>query len=204
MSARLPFQVRRATTDDLPQLAALWEAAQFPVADLEKRFTEFQVAENAQGEIVAAIALQITAADGKIHSETFADFALSDSLRPRFWERLQSVAQGHGLFRLWTEEQAPYWRKDAGFSAPSGEALGRLPEEFGPPRPGWLAMRLKDETADPNLIEAQFAMFREAERARREKMLRWAHAVKIGGTVVAALLFIFALIVLISFFRNRR
>ena len=45
-------RVRRATLDDLPALKPLWESMRFSVEDLEKRLTEFQVAENAQGEIV--------------------------------------------------------------------------------------------------------------------------------------------------------
>lgn len=204
MSARHSFPVRRATTDDLPQLSLLWAAAHFPTEELEKRFTEFQIAENAQGEIIAAIGLQISTADAKIHSETFADFALSDTVRPLFWERLQSMAQSHGLFRLWTREAAPFWRKDAGFSTASNETLDRLPESFGLRHDGWLALRLRDETADPNLLEAQFVLFREAEQARREIVLRRAHAVKIAATVFAALLFLFALVVLFSFIRNRR
>jgi len=34
-------RTRRATTDDLAQLQALWGEARFAVEELEKRFTEF-------------------------------------------------------------------------------------------------------------------------------------------------------------------
>ncbi len=140
----------------------------------------------------AALGLQVAGADGKIHSETFADFALSDTVRPLLWERLQLLARNHGLFRVWTEEAAPFWKKDAGFSAPPADTLGRLPEAFGRTRGGWLALRLREESADPNLLEAQFALFRDAERARREKLLQRAEALKMAGTVIAVLLFLFA------------
>jgi N-acetylglutamate synthase-like GNAT family acetyltransferase len=192
MNAPGAYHIRRATTDDLAQLMALWEAAALPAAALEKQFTEFQVAEDAQGQIVGAIALQVAAADGNVHSESFADFALSDTLRPLLWERLETLARSHGLFRLWTVETAPFWKKDIGFSS----APGQPPEAFGPARGQWLALRLKEESADPNALEAQFNLFREAEKARREKLLQWAQALKTFGTLIAALLFIFGMCVL--------
>ena len=203
VSARGTFQIRLATVDDLPLLKPLWQEAQFSETDLEKRFTEFQVALNDQGAVVGALALQVAGADGRIHSETFADFALCDTLRPLLWERLQGVARNHGLFRLWTEEGAPYWRKDAGFSTPPAEALSRFPEAFGPMHGGWIALRLRDESADPNLLEAQFALFRQAEQAKRDKLLQRAQFLKMAGTAIAAALFVFALALLVWVVRHR-
>jgi N-acetylglutamate synthase-like GNAT family acetyltransferase len=193
------YRVRRATTDDLEQLTALWTTAAMPAAELEKQFTDFQVAEDEAGLIAGAIALQVAESDGHIHSEAFADFALSDTLRPLLWERLQTAARHRGLFRLWTAETAPFWKRDAGFST----ATGQPPETFGPARGSWLTLRLKDEGADPNLLEAQFSLFRDAEKARREKMLQWASALKTVGTVIALLLFVFAMGVLFWVFRHR-
>jgi N-acetylglutamate synthase-like GNAT family acetyltransferase len=198
------YQVRRATTDDLAQLTALWQTAHFPVAELEKRFTEFQVAASPTGEIVAAIGLQVAGTDGKIHSEWFTDFALSESLRAPLWDRLQTVATNHGLFRLWTDESAPFWKRGAGFSAPPGDLMTRLPPDFGETRGGWLVLRLKDESADPGLLEAQFAMFRDAERARLEKLLQRAHTIKMIGTGIAVALFLLALATLVWFVRHRQ
>ena len=193
------YRVRRATTEDLAQLTAVWAAAALPAAELEKRFTEFQIAEATDGRIVGAIGLQVAGADGKIHSETFADFALSDTLRPLFWQRIETMARNHGLFRLWTAETAPFWKKDAGFSAASVPP----PEAIGPAHGAWLTLRLKDEAADPTLIEAQFNLFREAERAKREKLMQRAAALKIVGTFIAVLLFVFSMVVLFWFFRHR-
>lgn len=197
------YQVRRATMDDLPQLSELWKTAQFPAVDLEKRFTEFQVAATPTGQVVAAIGFQVAGTDGRIHSECYADFALSDALRPLLWERLQSVAQNHGLFRLWTEESAPFWKKGAGFSKPSGETISRLPADFGEARGGWLVLLLKGEAADPALLEAQFRLFRETEQARREKLLQRANALRMAGTGIAVLLFLFALGLLLWIARHR-
>jgi N-acetylglutamate synthase-like GNAT family acetyltransferase len=193
------YRVRRATTDDLEPLKVVWAAAGLPAAELEKQFTDFQVAESAEGLIVAAIGLQIDGAHGKIHSESFVDFALTDTLRPLLWARLETMARSHGLFRLWTAETAPFWKKDAGFTSTSGPP----PEAFGPANGPWLALRLKDEAADPNLLEAQFNLFRDAERAKREKLLQRAAALKMFGTFIAVLLFLFAMGMLVWFFRLR-
>ena len=190
--------------DDLAQLAKLWRAADLPVAELEKQFTDFQVAEEDEGKLAAAIGLQIEGSNGRVHSETFADFALTDELRPALWGRLQVVAQNHSLFRLWTEESAPWWRKGAGFSTPSDELLQKLPESFGPRHPLWLSLRLKEEGADPALLDKEFALFKETERLRREKLMHRGRVLRIIGTLISALLFLFALGVLFHVLKNRR
>jgi N-acetylglutamate synthase-like GNAT family acetyltransferase len=198
------YRTRRATVDDLAPLAELWQAAHLPVAELERRFTDFQVAEDQQGELAAAIGLHVNGGHGRVHSETFADFALTDALRPVLWERLQVVAQNHGLFRLWTEEAAPWWKQNAGFSVPSDEMLQKLPESYGPRHAAWLTLRLRDEGADPALLDKEFALFKEAERVRREKLMRQGRALRIIGTVISALLFLFALAVLFYVVKKRR
>jgi N-acetylglutamate synthase-like GNAT family acetyltransferase len=199
VSAPSSYQARRATTDDIDALKALWESAGFTAADLEKQFTDFQVVEGTEGQILGAIALQIDGAHGRIHSEAFIDFGLTDSLRPLLWERLQTMAQSHGLFQLWTLETAPFWKKAAGFTS----ATAKPPEVFGAASAPWFALRLKEEGADPNLLEMQFNLFREAERAKREQLLSRAAALKMVGTAIAVLLFLFAMVVLIMFFRKR-
>jgi len=195
----MSYKARRATTDDIDALKALWESAGFTAADLEKQFTDFQVVENTEGRIVGAIALQIEGAHGKIHSEAFIDFGLTDTLRPLLWERLEKMAQSHGLFQLWTLETAPFWKKAAGFIS----ATAQPPEVFGPANAPWLSLRLKDEGADPNLLEMQFNLFREAEKAKREQLLQRASALKMVGTGIAVLFFIFAVVVLVTFLRHR-
>jgi N-acetylglutamate synthase-like GNAT family acetyltransferase len=197
------YQTRRATVDDLEQLAELWQAAHLPAATLEKQFTEFLVAEDDQGKLVAAIGLHIEGSNGRIHSEAFADFSLTDVVRPALWKRLQTVAQNHGLFRLWTEEAAPWWKKDAGFSAPTDEILQKLPEPFGQRHAVWLVLRLKEETADPEFLDKEIAMFKEAERVKREILIGRAKIIRICGTLFAALVFLFALGMLFYYFMHR-
>src|SRR5437773_781501 len=103
------YRVRRATLDDVKTLSALWQTMRFPSGELEKRVTEFQVAESTDGKLLGALGLQIAGRQGRLHSEAFSDFALADTLRPLLWERLQAVASNHGLVRLWTQERTPFW-----------------------------------------------------------------------------------------------
>ena len=58
------YRVRRATLDDITQLTALWQTMRFPVEELGKRITEFQVAENAEGKLLGAVGLQIAERQG--------------------------------------------------------------------------------------------------------------------------------------------
>jgi N-acetylglutamate synthase-like GNAT family acetyltransferase len=196
-------RTRRATTDDLEQLKALWQVERFAAGELEKQFTDFQVAEDDGGGVAAAIALQIAGNQGRIHSETFADFGQTDLLRPRLWRQLQSTAQNHGLFRLWTRETAPYWRKEAGFTEASRELLEKLPADFGPAGPGWLALRIREEGADPEALARQFELFKIAEQEKREKLLRHARLLRIVGTLIAILLFASAFALLVWVFKQR-
>ncbi len=195
--------MRRAVVDDLGPLAELWNAAQMPAANFEKNFTEFQVIEDALGKIHGAVAMQIDSGAGRIHSEIIADFALADTFRPLLWARLRSVAQNHGLFRLWTLERAPFWKKDAGFAPAPAEAKAKFPEAFGPPSGEWLSLRLREEGADAESIERQFAAFKETERAKREKLLGQVRPLKWIGIGIAIVIFGLAVIMAFSALKSR-
>ena len=105
------YRVRRATLDDIGQLAAQWEAMHYPTEDLARRVTEFQVAEDPDGKVVGAVGLQIAERQGLVHSEAFSDFALAEHLRPLLWDRVHAVATNHGLLRVWTRGQAAFWNR---------------------------------------------------------------------------------------------
>jgi len=203
VNPRSSHRTRRATTDDLERLKALWQAERLPAGELEKQFTDFQVAEDSRGEVAAAIALQIAGSQGRIHSESFADPGQTDLLRPRLWQQLQTTAQYHGLFRLWTRETAPFWRQDAGFTEAPREWLEKLPAGFGGAVPGWLALRIREEGADPEALARQFELFKIAEQARREQVLRQARFLRIVGTGIAILLFASGFALLIWVFKKR-
>lgn len=179
------YRVRRATLDDMSQLTALWNAMHLPADDLSRRVTEFQVAEGADGHIAGALGLQIAGTQGRLHSESFADFALADELRAAFLARIQAMATNHGLLRLWTKEQAPFWKRN-GFQAPSPDALKKVPEAWEPAAPDWQTLALKDEEVVASL-EKQLAIYMVAEKQRTAETLARARVLKILVTVLAFL-----------------
>ena len=187
------YRVRRATVDDLKGLLALWEAMHFPAAELERRLTEFQVAESEDGALLGALAIEIHGRHGRLHSEAFKDFALADILRHHLWERMQSVAANHGLARLWICESAPFWNHN-GFLPAGTDSLKKLPEAWAPVRSGWLTLQLRDEEALQTSLDQEFARFREEERLRTESMLRRGRALNTLATVLALVLGIFVFI----------
>ena len=188
------FTTRRATVDDVKALAALWKSAGFPAAELEKRFTDFQVAIDHNGRLSGAIGIRVVGHEGYIHSEAFIDFSFTDLLRPLLWQRVQTLANNVGLFRLWTLETAPYWKKEVGFAEVDRAKLEKLPAEFGSREQPWLALQLKEEHAAPEHLEQQFQMFKESQRAETERMYQQAKTLKILATIIAVLLFFFVLL----------
>jgi N-acetylglutamate synthase-like GNAT family acetyltransferase len=198
------YRTRRATVDDLAQLVELWRAANLPVIETEKRFTDFQIAEDENGKLAAAIGLHIEDSHGRIHSEAFIDSALTDTLRPILWARLQVVVQNHGLFRLWTQEAAPWWKETAGFSAAPEDLMQKLPGVYGPRQAAWLTLRLKDERAEPDLLEQQIAMFKESERVDLDRLLRRGKILKVFAVLISAVLLLLALMLLFLVWKRRR
>ena len=185
------YKVRRATVDDLPTLKSMWEAMHLPVAELEPRLTEFQVAEGPGGKVIGAWGFQILGRQGRIHSEAFSDFGPADIVRPMFWSRLQSLTANHGVVRLWTQENTPFWNRN-GFQAPPAAVMERLPEMWNRSAPGWLTLQLKDEDAIASL-EKEFALFMESEKQESARALGQAKSLKM---VVTLLAFIFILALL--------
>ena len=93
------ISVRRATVDDRDALKILWASMRLPADELEKRLTEFQVVENPEGEVVGAIGIQFSKQHALLHSEGYSDFSVADAARQLFWERIQTLAANHGVFR---------------------------------------------------------------------------------------------------------
>lgn len=194
------YRVRRATLDDLPALKLLWESMRFPVDDLERRLTEFQVAENARGEIVGAIGFRMSGRQGCIHSESYADYSIADIARPLFGERLQVLSANHGIARLWTQENAPYWSRE-GFQTASEEAANKLPPAWRNEGPTWLTRQLKSEEAFDSM-EKELAVFMQAEKARSGKMHKQARLIKFVATLAAVLFGVFVIGALVFLMRK--
>jgi N-acetylglutamate synthase-like GNAT family acetyltransferase len=180
------YRVRRATLDDIGALRALWEAMRFSAGDLEKRLTEFQVAEDQEGNILGALGFQITGRQARIHSESFGDFSLAEPLRPLLFNRIQGLASNHGIVRLWTQESAPFWTQN-GFQRPAASAMERFPAGWDRASAEWLTLQLKDEDAITSL-EKEFALFMESEKQRSARALDQARTLKMIVTILAFLM----------------
>ena len=187
------YRVRRATLDDVGPLLTLWKSMNFPVDDLAKRITEFQVAEGADGQLLGAVGLQIAQRQGLVHSEAFTDFAHAEPLRQPLWDRLQAVATNHGLLRLWTQEQAPFWHH-SGLLKPDEEALQKLPAAWRTSSAPWLTLKLKDDLEEVISADKEFALFMESERERTRRTLSQARALKLIATLVAFGVFILVVV----------
>ncbi len=183
------YHVRRATLDDIGQLTALWNAMNFPAMELAKRPTEFQVTEGADGKLVGLVGLQIAERQGRIHSEAFKDFALADQLRPLLWERIHAVATNHGLLRLWTQEQAPFWNH-CGLVKADAEALEKLPAIWRGPASDWLTLKLREDIAAVISLDKEFALFKESEKQRTQRAFQQARILKMIATFIALALLV--------------
>lgn len=177
------YRVRRATLDDIGQLVELWRLMRFPADELARRVTEFQVAEH-DGRVVGAVGLQMLERQGRIHSEGFTDFALADSLRPLLWERIHSLATNHGLLRLWTQEQAPFWTH-SGLAAAGPEQLAVLPSAWRGLGGAWRMLQLREDLDAIIAADKEFALFMEAEKQRTRRAYQQARVLKLFATLVA-------------------
>ncbi len=182
-----PYRVRRATLDDIGQLTALWESMHYPTQDLAKRITEFQVAEGPDGKLLGALGLQIAERQGLIHSESFADFALAEQLRPMLWDRIHAVATNHGLLRVWTQEAAPFWNH-CGLAKADGEALQKLPVSWRGPTADWRTLKLRDDVETVVSLDKEFALFMQSVKQRTERVFQHARMLKATVTVIAVVL----------------
>src|ERR1700690_4003997 len=177
------FRVRRATTDDFQSLKSLWNSMRLPAGELEKRLTEFQVVEAADGQIAGAIGVQIIRQHALLHSEGYMDFAVADAARQLFWERIQTITAHHGVFRLWTQENSPFWVR-WGFQPATIEQLERLPAEWKRSEGKWLTLQLKNEEAIAAL-DKELEAFRESEKKRTAETLEQARTMTTTITVIA-------------------
>jgi N-acetylglutamate synthase-like GNAT family acetyltransferase len=195
------IRIRRATTDDFQSLKSLWNSMRLPTDELEKRLTEFQVIEAADGQIVGAIGVQITGHHALLHSEGYTDFSVADAARQLFWERIQTIAPHHGVFRLWTQENSPFWVR-WGFQPANAETLERLPAEWKRSEEKWLTLQLKNEEAIATL-EKELELFRESEKKRTAQTLDQARTMTTTITVIAFILGIVLIGVAIYLFVRR-
>jgi N-acetylglutamate synthase-like GNAT family acetyltransferase len=183
------LRVRRATVEDLDALRSLWASMQLPAMELEPRLTEFQLVEDAAGNIVGGIGFQISAHQGRLHSEGFTDFALADAARELLWNRIQTLATNHGILRLWTREETPFWGR-LGFKPANADDLKKLPADWNKDA-SWLTLQLKNEAAI-NAVEQELTMFMSAQKQQSERVFQQVRTLKTLATIIAVIFALFA------------
>jgi N-acetylglutamate synthase-like GNAT family acetyltransferase len=169
------LRIRRATVDDLDALKAIWLSMRLPAEQLESRLTEFQVVER-DGEVVGAVGFQISRTAALLHSEGYSDFSVADPARQMFWERIQTLAANHGVFRLWTQENSPFWLR-WGFQPADLEALARLPDGWKTSPEKWFTLELKNEAVIDAVMEKQFSSFHNSEKKQSDEALARAKTI---------------------------
>src|SRR6185436_12711369 len=135
-------------------------------------------------KILGTAGLQVAERQGRIHSETFADFAIADQLRPLLWERIQTVARNHGLLRLWTREKAPFWNQ-CGLSRADSESMEKLPVPWRGESPDWMTQKLREDLETVISLDKEFALFMESEKQRTHRAFEHARILKIVAVLIA-------------------
>jgi len=181
------FHVRRATLDDIVPLTALWQTMQFPVDDLARRITEFQVALSAEERVLGAVGLQILDKQGLIHSEGFTDFSLSEELRPAIWNRFNTLATSQGLVRFWTQETAPFYRR-CGMERGSPDNLAELPDAWQQHGGEWLTLKLRERLETLVSADKEFELFMALEKAKTQRTMVQGKALKTAAQILAVIL----------------
>ena len=189
MTASPRLTTRRATVEDLPQLISLWKLEQLPTDVLEKRFTEFQVVSDDTGQVLAAIGIQISGAQGLLHAEAIARPEMGNELRQLLWKRLQVIIQNHALEKLWTENDVAFWR-EAGFEPALAEQMASIPAAFKNENNDWRVKTLRAADANAALERelAQLRTLQQEEAARMQARVQWAKRLALGLTVIVFLL----------------
>jgi hypothetical protein len=192
---------RRATIEDLQKLAPLWAREGLPAEELGKRFQEFQVVDGPGGELAGAIGLQIAGHEGRLHSEAFLHAEEAEAIRARLWERVQMISKNHGLVRVWTQLDSPFWRQN-GFGNPAPETAAKLPAAFAGNPALWNVLQLRDETTTAPSLEKEFAMFREMQKEETDRVFRQAKVMKLVAAVVLVVVFIVLAIGMFAWLRQ--
>lgn len=193
---------RRATIEDLQKLTPLWVREGLPAEELSKRFQEFQVVDGPGGELAGAIGLQIAGHEGRLHSETFLHAEEAETVRARLWERVQMISKNHGLVRVWTQLDAPFWRQN-GFGNPAPETAAKLPAAFAGNPALWNVLQLRDETVTAPSLEKEFAMFREMQKEETERIFRQAKVMKLVAAAILLVVFVLLAIWIFAWFKTQ-
>jgi hypothetical protein len=112
------------------------------------------------------------------------------------------VATNHGLLRLWTLEEAPFWSRDGLQKAGPGE-MEKLPQAWRELRGAWLTLKLREDPEGVVSLDKEFALFMESEKQRSQRALEHARVLKFVATGVAVLVVILVAIGALFVLKNQ-
>lgn len=158
------ISARRAAVEDMAALQALWLEVGMPWEELGGFINEFQVTTDEDGLITGAIGLLIEDDQALLHSEAIRAGSDADLARSALWRRVQIVARHQGVQRIWTQEDADYWRT-SGFSLVPPPLVDRVQASFLKSADTWMACDLMDPERAKAMVNEQLAIL-EAERMR--------------------------------------
>ena len=102
------FYFRRATLEDIDILRGLWQTALFPVQELEKRLTDFQIVEEMDGRLLGALGICVQGDEALVHHEAFTHPETEAAIREKLWNRLKVLFENQSAHRIWTCEKAEF------------------------------------------------------------------------------------------------
>ncbi len=197
------YTIRRATLDDLESLRGLWRESRLPEYELDKRFTEFQIAVDSHDWILAAVGLRFANHHGEVHSLAIRRADQEAELRDALWERVLHLAHQQGIHRLWTRLPGEFWTL-SGFTTAWAAVLKELPATLGAPADTWRTLKLREEPLKLIAAEEQLEAFLELERLKTDRLLRRSQVLKMFATAFAAVLFLVVLGALFYLLRRGR
>ncbi|MCX8107968.1 MAG: hypothetical protein N3G20_04110 [Verrucomicrobiae bacterium] len=189
VSFPVDYRVRRANLEDLPILRGLWETACLPVLELEKRLTDFQVAQRSDGVIVGVMGLRLCGGHGLVYGESFSSGLQEKLVRPVLWERVLFLARNRGCERLWLKGTGTDFWRSAGFRDPGQDELSVLPKAFGEGSGFWLTMVVRENSVVSEQLAERLAELREEEQSRTDRIRFQARLFKaLAGLIVLGFL----------------
>lgn len=193
------YQIRRATLDDLPALKALWEVARYPVAELERRLTQFQLVERPDGVLCGAFGFRATGMHGLLFGAAFHSRQQVIECQPAAWERVETLCRTQGVARLWLRSEPDGIWRDRGFRPTENRELKRLPPDFATAGRGdWWTLVLRDENMLEEALKREMGEHQAEQLAQAERLQRSATVLKWIAMLIAFGIFAAAMAVLFT------
>ena len=200
------LSARRATVEDLPALQALWQIGGLPAEELEKFLTEFQVVPGeGEGVLLGAIGLMVEGDDALLHSEALAPGDggdEGDEIRAALWRRLQIIARNQGIHRLWTQEDADYWRT-GGFGAAPAETVSAATAAFVDKTATWLVCDLIDPAKAKQLVTEQMAIWHATRTQEADELQGKIRAFRNASLLIVAVVVVLMIGIVVFVLRQR-